>query len=145
MGRRAFLRAGAAAVGAVGVSSLFTACGSGGADPGPAAAIAPAAGGTLRAAFVGGGATETLNHLMGPTALDYVRARARHGALGAVDPSAPDGVRYDLLEGIDISDDLTEYTLRLRPGLTFTDGSAVTVRDVVHSSPPRPPWVRCPS
>ncbi|WP_233159053.1 ABC transporter substrate-binding protein [Pseudonocardia sp. MH-G8] len=133
MGRRAFLRAGAAAVGVVGASSLLTACGSGAAGPGPAPSTAPAAGGTLRAAFVGGGATETLNHLMGPTALDYVRARARHGALGAVDPSAPDGVRYDLLEGIDVSDDLTEYTLRLRPGLTFTDGSPLTVRDVVHS------------
>lgn len=130
MDRRAFLRAGAAAMAAVGAGAWLSGCAPGSS---PAPAAAPATGGTLRAAFVGGGATETLNHLTGPTALDYVRARARHGALGAIDPAAPDGVRYDLLAGIDVSDDLSEYTLRLRPGLVFTDGSPVTVRDVVYS------------
>jgi peptide/nickel transport system substrate-binding protein len=132
--RRSFLSAGAAALVATAGGAVLGACGSGPASAGSAPPVAPpAAGGTLRAAFVGGGATETLNHLMGPTALDYVRARARHGALGAVDPSRPDGVRYDLLETIEVSDDLSTYTLRLRPGLTFTDGSPVTVRDVVYS------------
>lgn len=133
--RRRFLRLGATAVGVAGAAAALAACGSGTGAGATSAAptAAPTAGGTLRAAFVGGGATETLNHLTGPTALDYVRARARHGALGSIDPSTPDGVRYDLLAGIDVSDDLREYTLRLRPGLSFTDGSPVTVRDVVYS------------
>ncbi|MFR9806544.1 ABC transporter substrate-binding protein [Pseudonocardia sp. RS010] len=137
--RRRFLRLGATAMGVAGAAAALAACGSGtgtgatAAGSGAAPTAAPAAGGTLRAAFVGGGATETLNHLTGPTALDYVRARARHGALGSIDPSTPDGVRYDLLTGIDVSEDLREYTLRLRPGLTFTDGSPVSIRDVVYS------------
>ena len=130
--RRRFLQAGGAALVAAAGGAVLASCGAPGARPGPAPA-APASGGTLRAAFVGGGATETLNHLMGPTAMDYVRARARHGALGAIDPSRPDGVRYDLLETIEVADDLSTYTLRLRPGLVFTDGSPVTVRDVVYS------------
>jgi peptide/nickel transport system substrate-binding protein len=134
IGRRSFLRAGGTGLMAVAGAALLASCGATGAgsEPGPASA-APASGGTLRAAFVGGGATETLNHLMGPTAMDYVRARARHGALGAVDPHSPDGVRYDLLETIEVADDLSSYTLRLRPGLIFTDGSPLTVRDVVYS------------
>jgi peptide/nickel transport system substrate-binding protein len=139
MDRRGFLRRGVVAVAATaGGASVLAACSSSSdssapAPAGTARASAPAAGGTLRAAFVGGGATETLNHLMGPTALDYVRARSRHGALGTVDPSRPDGVRYDLLETIEVADDLSTYTLRVRPGLTFTDGSPVTARDVVYS------------
>ncbi|OLT12439.1 ABC transporter substrate-binding protein [Pseudonocardia sp. CNS-139] len=132
--RRGFLRAGGAAlVAAAGGVVLANCAGPGTAPASAPTPTAPASGGTLRAAFVGGGATETLNHLMGPTALDYVRARARHGALGAVDPAQPDGVRYDLLAGIDIAPDLSSYTLRLRPGLVFTDGSPVTIRDIVYS------------
>lgn len=96
-------------------------------------APSPRRGGTLRAAFVGGGAAETLNFLMGPTPLDYIRARSMHGALGILDPNEPDGVRYELLEGIDAAADLTSYTLRIRPGATFTDGSPVTARDVLYS------------
>lgn len=134
MDRRDFLRAGALAAGMVGGSGLLSGCSSGsGSGPAGVPAAAPASGGTLRAAFVGGGASETLNHLMGPTALDYVRARSRHAALGALDPSQPDGVRYDALDTIEVSEDLATYTLRVRSGLTFTDGTPVTARDVLYS------------
>lgn len=134
MDRRGFLRAGGLAVALVGGGRLLPAC-SAGPVSGPQASPSstPSSGGILRAAFVGGGATETLNHLTGPTALDYVRARSRHAALGAVDPSQPDGVRYDALDTIEVSDDLATYTLRVRSGLTFTDGSAVTARDILYS------------
>jgi len=56
-----------------------------------------------------------------------------HGALGALDHSRPDGVRYGVLEGIDVSDDLSSYPLWLRPGVTFTDGTPLTARDVLYS------------
>ncbi|WP_436775940.1 ABC transporter substrate-binding protein [Yinghuangia sp. YIM S09857] len=114
-------------------SALLTACSD---DADPAADQAGRGkqpGGTLRAAFVGGGAAETLDHFRGPTPMDFVRARAWHGSLGNLDPSAPDGVRYGVLEGIDVSDDLATYTLRVRPGVRFTDGSPVTARDVLYS------------
>ncbi|MGW3470830.1 ABC transporter substrate-binding protein [Saccharopolyspora sp. NPDC000995] len=119
--RRAFLRSSLYAAGL----AAFTACGST-----PATARR---GGTLRAAFTGGGASETLNFLTGPTALDSVRARAMHGKLGTLNPATPDGVRYGVLEGIDVSSDLRTYLLRLRKGVTFTDGSALTARDVLYS------------
>ncbi|MEZ0492078.1 ABC transporter substrate-binding protein [Kineococcus sp. TBRC 1896] len=102
-------------------------------SPSGSDASSPTTGGTLRAAFVGGGAAETLNYFKGPTSVDYVRARAAHGALGVLDPEAEDGVRYLLLEGIDAAPDLSSYTLRVRPGLTFTDGSPVTATDVLYS------------
>ncbi|APU15354.1 MULTISPECIES: ABC transporter substrate-binding protein [Actinoalloteichus] len=89
--------------------------------------------GRLRAAFAGGGAGETLNYLVGPTALDFVRARLVHAALGMIDVSQPDGVRYGALESIDVSDDLTTYTLHVRPGIAFTDGSPLTAEDILYS------------
>ncbi len=93
----------------------------------------PRSGGTLRAAFVGGGAAESLDFFNGPSPLDLVRARAWHGTLGNLDPGGPDGVRYGVLKGIDISDDLSAYTLHVRPDVRFTDGSKLTAADVLHS------------
>lgn len=135
--RRHFLARGAgAALALAGGSSLLAACSSDDSSKtskGESAAKKRHTGGTLRAAFVGGGASETLDFFNGPTALDLVRARAWHGTLGNLEPSAEDGVRYGVLEGIDISDDLGTYTLRLRPDVRFTDGSKLTAADVLHS------------
>jgi peptide/nickel transport system substrate-binding protein len=131
--RRQALRAGMLLIAATGAASAMTACSS--RDPAPSATASgpPKRGGTLRAAFVGGGAAETLNPYRGFTALDFSRARALHASLGDMDPSAPEGVRYNALAGIDIAPDFSRYTLRLRPGLTFSDGSRLTVRDVIYS------------
>ncbi|GIG40594.1 ABC transporter substrate-binding protein [Cellulomonas phragmiteti] len=87
---------------------------------------------TLRAAFAGG-STETLNYLQGPTALDYVRARLVHAPLCELDPGSDDGVAYGVVESIDVSDDLSTYTLHVRDGVTFTDGAALTSADVLYS------------
>ncbi len=83
--------------------------------------------------FRRGGASETLDFFNGPSALDLVRARAWHGTLGNLDPSGPDGVRYGVLKGIEVSDDLSTYTLHVRPGVRFTDGSELTSADILHS------------
>lgn len=99
----------------------------------PGAGSPPRSGGTLRAAFVGGGASETLDFFKRPSALDLVRARAWHSTLGNLDPEGPDGVRYGVLKGIDVSDDLSAYTLHVRPGVRFTDGSELTSADILHS------------
>ncbi|RCG28569.1 ABC transporter substrate-binding protein [Sphaerisporangium album] len=135
--RRRFLRQGTlAAVALAAGPGLITACASGGTTASPKAGAssgARRAGGTLRAAFVGGGASETLDFFNGPTPLDLVRARAWHGTLGNLDPTAEYGVRYGVLEAIDVSEDLTTYTLRLRSGVRFTDGSTLTSADVLHS------------
>lgn len=134
--RRAFLRRGAAGAAALAVGpGLLAACSTDEprSDREPGSGASARSGGTLRAAFVGGGASETLDFFNGPSALDLVRARAWHGTLGNLDPSGPDGVRYGVLKGIDISDDLSTYTLHVRPGVRFTDGSELTSADVLHS------------
>jgi peptide/nickel transport system substrate-binding protein len=130
MDRRAFL--GLGMLTAAGLVTVLPGCSPATrADPAPN--VTSSAGGLLRAAFAGGGSSETLNYFIGPTALDYVRARLVHGALGAIDTSQPDGVRYGVLESIDISDDLSTYTLHVRPGITFTDGSKLTAADILYS------------
>ncbi|MFJ8790594.1 ABC transporter substrate-binding protein [Streptomyces sp. NPDC102462] len=134
--RRTFLRRGAAGAAALAVGpGLLAACSTEGPgnDRKPQSGSSPRSGGTLRAAFVGGGASETLDFFNGPSALDLVRARAWHGTLGNLDPSGPDGVRYGVLKGIDISEDLSTYTLHVRPGVRFTDGSELTSADILHS------------
>lgn len=134
--RRAFLRRSATGAVALAVGpGLLAACSTD--DPSVSGAAgggsSPREGGTLRAAFVGGGASETLDFFNGPSSLDLVRARAWHGTLGNLDPSAPDGVRYGVLKGIDISEDLSTYTLHIRPDVRFTDGSKLTSADILHS------------
>ena len=87
----------------------------------------------MRAAFAGGGSSETLNYLTGPTALDYVRAKLVHAPLCELDPAAPDGVSYGVVESITTSADFKTYTLRVRDGVKFTDGRALTSADVLYS------------
>jgi len=122
--RRAFLRRGAAAAGVLAVGpGLLAACSTDetGADAKAGGGSSSRSGGTLRAAFVGGGAAESLDFFNGPSALDLVRARAWHGTLGNLDPSGPDGVRYGVLKGIDISDDLDLSGLVGEDGIGETD------------------------
>jgi peptide/nickel transport system substrate-binding protein len=127
--RRSLLFAGAA----VGGTALLGGCGSGSTTE-PGAAGGPAKrGGTLRAAFVGGGASESLNVFSSGTSMDFVRARALHASLGDLDPSAPNGFRSHVLDAVEPAADLSSYTLRVRPGLRFSDGSPLTARDVAYS------------
>ncbi|MQA07847.1 MAG: ABC transporter substrate-binding protein [Pseudonocardiaceae bacterium] len=128
--RRELLRGGVLLGGALLASPLLAACsGDAGSSPtGPSRR-----GGTLRAALVGTGANENLNPFTGATVLDFVRARAVHGTLGVIDPDAPEDVRYGVLAGIDVDDDRSRYSLRVRGDARFTDGSPVTARDVLYS------------
>lgn len=121
-------RLGAGMAVALAVSLAAAGCGSGSDGDGEAAAT----GGTLRAAFAGG-SSETLNYLQGPNAVDYVRAKLVNAPLCELNPDAADGVDYGVVSAIDISDDLSTYTLTVRDDVTFTDGSALTSADVLYS------------
>ncbi|GAA1980872.1 ABC transporter substrate-binding protein [Isoptericola halotolerans] len=131
-------RRGLLLAGGLGLAAGLAGCaisGSPSSSPAPAttAAGGGTAGGTLRAAFLGGGAQESLNILLGPTTLDSVRMRSVHGQLGSLDPSGEDGVRLGVAEQITAAGDLSTYTVKLRPGVQFTDGSTLTAADVLHS------------
>lgn len=133
LSRRTVLRGLAVAAAGVAGGSVLAGC-SGGPATAPTTTAGPAKpGGTLRAALVGSGAAETLQPFQQSSTLDTARAKALHGVLGTLDPNAPDGVRYQVLTGIDRAADLSSYTLRVRKGLKFTDGSPVTARDVLAS------------
>jgi peptide/nickel transport system substrate-binding protein len=128
LNRRSVLMAGAV----LGGAAVLGGCGSE-STGGPGAAGPPRRGGTLRAAFVGGGAAESLDVFKSGSSMDFVRARALHASLGDLDPASPGGIRYHVLAGIDAAPDLSAYTLRVRKGLRFSDGSPLTARDVAFS------------
>ncbi len=93
----------------------------------------PRHGGSIAAAFLGAGAAESLNPFVPGPALSFARHRAIHGVVGNLTGDPEDPFAGDLVESIEPSADLTEYTLRVRPGVRFTDGKPLTARDVAAS------------
>ncbi|MFJ7243064.1 ABC transporter substrate-binding protein [Kitasatospora sp. NPDC098652] len=122
--------------GAVLGSGLLTACGSSSstarpplaAATGPTATVAPRRGGTLRAAFAGSAAESTSVLQATGSAVDYVRARLIWDTLGEIDGSTP---VWRLAESVTPDGDATRWTVRLRDGVTFSDGRKLTAQDVL--------------
>ncbi len=56
-----------------------------------------------------------------------------HAPLCELAPGTPDGVAYGVVESMTMSADRSTYTLRVRNGITFTDGSPLTSADVLYS------------
>ncbi|MFI6846254.1 ABC transporter substrate-binding protein [Kitasatospora sp. NBC_00085] len=110
---------------------LLTACGSDAKAPAADATAPPSPkrGGKLRAAFIGG-SNETANVLKAAnTPIDYVRARAVYDELCVVD--AEGKIEMQLAESMTPNADGTEWTLRVRSGVKFTDGRKLTIEDVL--------------
>jgi peptide/nickel transport system substrate-binding protein len=128
-GRRQFLGGLAAAALAAGG---LTAC----STPGPARpAAAPRRryGGNLHAGLTGGSAADTLDPHQAVTDLDISRVQTLYEPLVALDIQARD-VQYVLAEQITPRNkSLTEWVIRLRPGITFHDGQPLTAADVLAS------------
>ncbi|OHV30257.1 hypothetical protein BBK14_16700 [Parafrankia soli] len=136
LNRRAFGRAGLLAVGALTAPALLAACG----DDAPAApgtgtgaagaTAAPRRGGKLRAAFASSPA-DTLDIVKGHDVLGSVRGLAVYERLG---DAHPDGsVTPRLFESLTPNADATVWTLKLKPGITFSDGRPLTTADVLAS------------
>lgn len=129
LGRRGFLRAGA--LGLIAVGGLGSAaCGTG--DPVGGPDGPPRAGGRLRAAVAGRSASVDV--------LDPHEAGSSAG--GAVSKNVWDKLvaynndltlRYRLAEALEPNADGSEWRIRLRPGVVFSDGSPLTARDVLWS------------
>jgi len=127
--------AGLAGVGvAAGAGSLLAACGS----SGPATSAAGASGktrsgGNLMVGLTGGSSSDTLDPHKGITDIDISRIQTLYEPLVTLDIQAQK-VQYMLAEEISPQNgSLTDWVIRLRPGVTFHDGKPLTADDVLFS------------
>ena len=127
--RRQFL--GGLAAAALAADGL-TACGHAG-PARPAAAPRKRYGGNLHAGLTGGSAADTIDPHKAVTDIDISRVQTLYEPLAALDDQAKN-VQYLLAEQITPrSTSLTDWVIRLRPGITFHDGKPLTADDVLSS------------
>ena len=90
-------------------------------------------GGRLTVAQIGGGSTETLNPMLaGINPIDIGRQFCLYDWLVGA-PDLHGNVPLRLAESMEPNKDGTEWTIRLRSGVEFHDGSPVTADDVLYS------------
>jgi peptide/nickel transport system substrate-binding protein len=120
----------AAAAGVVVALLASAACSAGAAstDAGQASST-PRAGGSLRVGIVGGSAKDTLDAHNPVTHPDEARAIQLYDTLATYDTEHH--LEMALAEDITPSDDAKTWTVTLRKGLTFSDGSPIRAQDVV--------------
>jgi peptide/nickel transport system substrate-binding protein len=133
LGRRQFLR-GIAATGAVaGAGSLLAACGGGpspsGANNANQTSRTLRRGGNLKLGLTGGSSSDTLDPHKSLTYLDTARLQSLYQPLAQLDAQAK--VEYVLAESITPHGSLSDWVIRLRPGVTFHDGKDFTADDVI--------------
>lgn len=119
---------------AAGAGSLLTACSSSG--PAPSAKSSsgkPRYGGNLQVGLTGGSSSDTIDPHKGVTDVDTSRLQTLYEPLVTLDIQAQN-VQYLLAEEITPRNgSLTEWVIRLRPGITFHDGKPLTADDVLFS------------
>ena len=134
LGRRQFLR-GIAATGAVaGTGSLLAACGGSSSEAPKQATQASRSlrrGGNLKLGLTGGSSSDTLDPHKSLTYLDTSRLQSLYQPLAQLDAQAQ--VEYVLAESITPHGSLSNWIIRLRPGVTWHDGKAFTADDVVYT------------
>jgi peptide/nickel transport system substrate-binding protein len=123
--RRSFLRAaaGAVAVGATGIPALGSVAQAAAATP------KPKRGGTLRIGMTGGGTSDTIDADQVLLNTDSLRVWALYNSLLAFDKNAQ--MQLSLAEEFTPNAKATEWTIRLRPGVTFHNGKDLTADDVL--------------
>ena len=94
------------------------------------AAETPVKGGKIRAAVANASATDTLDPAKGSNSGDYCRQFMFYSGLTELDKNLT--VKPALAESIESSDGIT-WQIKLRPGVAFHDGKALTAQDVIWS------------
>jgi peptide/nickel transport system substrate-binding protein len=134
--RRRLLEVGGAGVLTVGLGSVLAACGGTNTAATSAATAAaagtPRRGGTLRIGVTGGGTADTLDAQQPNTTVDFLRVGMLYDQLMIMDPATaqPD---YALAELVEANPSATEWTIRVRPDVTFHDGRPLSSKDVLFS------------
>lgn len=130
--RRSVLKSGALAVGATFASPLASW------RPRPAelmsratAAITPRRGGRIRAGFTGGSSTDTLDAQRGVNAVDFARIPQLNEPLTAYNHDAE--IVLWLAEEMTPNVNATEWTVRVRDGITFHNGKPLGADDLIFS------------
>lgn len=128
--RRSVLKMGGAGVLALGVVGL-TSCSSdsgGGASSGGK----PVSGGTLRVGATSGSSSDSLDAQSPLTTMDFIRVGALYEQLVKMNGQTgrPELV---LAESIEPNADATEWTIRVKPDITFHNGKALSSADVLFS------------
>ncbi len=128
--RRTLLQAGALAL-ALSLAACTGQAG-GGETQGAGGGGAPVQGGTLRVGATSGGAGDTLDAQNPLSTMDFIRVGALFEQLVKMNGTTgqPEMV---LAESITPNSDATEWTIKVKPGITFHDGKALTAADVLHS------------
>lgn len=135
VGRRDILKAAVGAGAALATGMVAAACGSG--SSGPAATASgtssiggtPKPGGDLRVALTAGSSGDTLNAGAGETLMDAERLYALYNGVCRLTQRA-DGIELDLAEEITPNATATQWTIRVKPGITFHNGKDLTAEDV---------------
>ena len=131
--RREFLKAGLAGSLAIGAGGLLDACGTGNTIKAFTASTAgkPQTGGQLRAGLTGGSTADTLNPLNAITNVDFSRINNLYEPLVGLTPAAqPVNV---LAEELTPNANATEWTIRVKQGITFHNGKPLTADDVIYT------------
>lgn len=94
-------------------------------------AARPRHGGILRVGHVGGGSTETLDPQKEVSTVDSARVTNLFDGLVLNSPDL--GLSYELAEAFESAKGGTVWNVKLRPGVTWHDGSPFTADDVIYT------------
>ncbi len=94
-------------------------------------AATPKRGGEIRFAWSQHGPSDTFDPILATNSIDYARTRLTFNNLTRFNEDLT--VRPELAEEYSANADATEWTFKLRPGVTFHDGSPLRAEDVVYS------------
>jgi peptide/nickel transport system substrate-binding protein len=131
--RRDFLKVGLAGSLAVGTGGLLSACGTGNTIKAFTTSTGgkPRYGGQLRAGLTGGSTADTLDPLSAVTNVDFSRIDNLYEPLIGLTPDAlPVNV---LAEEATSNAKATEWTIRVKQGITFHNGKELTADDVIYT------------
>jgi peptide/nickel transport system substrate-binding protein len=127
--RELLVRATVLGLSASSIGALLAACGA--SSPTATVAASPRPGGTLRAGLSGGSSSDTLDPHMGLTYLDTARVNQIYQPLLKLNAAAQ--TEMELAEEITPNGSTSEWTIKLRKGVTFHDGKPLTADDVIYT------------
>ncbi|MGF1609352.1 MAG: ABC transporter substrate-binding protein [Kiloniellales bacterium] len=96
-----------------------------------AVAATPKKGGDVRFAWAQHGPSDTFDPILNTNSLDYARSRLTYNNLTRFKEDLT--VEPELAEEYSSNADATEWTFKLRDGVTWHDGSKLTAEDVIYS------------